>query len=436
MFKETVALYQKILHLRFQPAFLSNPPETLNRISPNSVWRRLLKIMLYTAGRLVPNLFKPAPKTENLQGKIWLYVVSQNNYEALHFFKENLPETVFVAGQNKQIGRYNKQVKRLSLRWKLIYTLKFLPVWFGLYKLQGKAAVRFFDLIFVSIGFYEAYVYHLKKHKPRCIVLTNDHNDDSRAMLFAAQALKIPTVYIQHATVSTAFPPLEFDLSLLEGRDALDKYRQCGTIFGKIELIGMPKADKFLQFRNFKPKAETIGICSNLLDDYEGLKATITNLAVKFPELNFIFRPHPNDLRDYSFIEKTGLQVSLSNASEESAFAFLQKTDVIIAADSSILLEAVLLNISGIYFRFGPGNFQHDYYGYVEHGLVPEAKTQGDLYLQISALKRNRPEVYLKAAYYNATLGTPWEGRSHELAINHLLAFLAARPTVNPSSTC
>src|SRR5688572_18224854 len=131
MFEKTVQRYANILHLRFQPAFASIPAAALNKISPNNFFRRLLKVALYKIGRLIPNLFSLTPKNEDLTGKIWLYVVSQNNYDALHFLKEKLPETVFVAGQNKQIGRYNKQVNRLSLRWKLFHTaLLFFPVFF------------------------------------------------------------------------------------------------------------------------------------------------------------------------------------------------------------------------------------------------------------------------------------------------------------------
>src|SRR5688572_17914735 len=145
MFENTVQRYRNILHIRFQPTFSSLPPEALNKLTPNNFFRRLLKVAMYKVGRLLPNLFSAIPENEELHGKIWLYVVSQNNYDALHFLKEKLPETVFVAGQNKQIGRYNKLVNRLSLRWKLFHTAwLFLPVFFGLLKIHGRKAIRFF----------------------------------------------------------------------------------------------------------------------------------------------------------------------------------------------------------------------------------------------------------------------------------------------------
>lgn len=424
MAKSAVKRYQNILHSRFSWVLEAFPPAALNKISPNSFFRRLLKVALYTGGRLVPNLFSAAPKNSDIEGKVWLYVVSQNNYEALHFLKDKLPETVFMAGQNKQIGRYNRKVNRLSLRWKLFHTLRLFPsVFAGLYNLHGRKAVRFFDLIWVAIGYYESYGKHLEKYKPRAVVFANDHNDDSRAMLLAANKLGIPTVYIQHATVSNAFPPLEFSLNLLEGQDALDKYRQCGPVTGEVKLIGMPKADQFIQFRNFNPTVTKVGIAGNLMDDYAALKATLETLVSNFPELDFVFRPHPGDKRDFSFVTALGKNVILSSPKTETAFEFLKSRDLIVAADSSIHLEAALLNIPGIYYRFGVGKF-YDYYGYVKQGLIREATSITELQNLISGYKTSKPEVYPKAAYYNATVGTTNEGKSDDLAVTYLKEFL------------
>jgi hypothetical protein len=422
--QELVGRYKNILHSRFSEVLIAFPKEALNKVSPNSSFRRLLKVAMYTGGRLIPNLFSAAPKNEAIAGKVWLYVVSQNNYEALHFLKEKLPETVYIAGQNKQIGRYNQQVNRLSLRWKLFDTLWLFPsVFRGLHKIHGSRAVRFFDLIYIAIGYYEAYEKHLKKYKPRAIIFANDHNDDARAMLLAANKLNIPTVYVQHASVSAAFPALEFSLSLLEGQDALDKYQQCGAVSGEVKLIGMPKADKFMQYRNFKTNLEKVGIAGNLLDNYDALKTTITGLVQQFPELTFTFRPHPGDKRDFSFVPNLGKNAMFSSPKTENAFEFLKDQDLIIAADSSIHLEAALLNIPGIYYRFGLTKI-YDYFSYAKHGLIQEAKTTAELEDLLAVYRNEKPEVYKKAAYYNATVGTGNEGKSDALAVNYLQEFL------------
>jgi hypothetical protein len=428
MFRDSLALYANILHLRFTDTFAGLPPHTLNAISRHRVGARLLQVILYTGGRLLVNLFRQVKPQEDIKGKIWLYVVSKNNYESLAFIRDQVPDSVFVAGQNKQIGLYNPKVNRLSTRWKIFYYYKFPFLLAGLYKLKGPRALRFFDLIFTATGYYELSLSHLRRYRPRAIVFANDHNTDPRALLLAAKTLKIPTVYIQHASVSTSFPPLEFDLNLLEGEDALDKYRQCGPITGEVKLIGMPKADAYLGDKNLGQTIRHIGICTNTMDDLDAIQVLLVLLRETFPDWTIALRPHPSDRRDFSFIEAIAGPVYLSDSKTEPAFDFLKKQDALIAADSSIHLEATMLNILSIYYRFGKSNFKYDYYGYVQNNLIEAAP---DLPVLLSLLKKyaaQRPVVYHKAGYYNAVIGTGSEGRSHELALRSLQEFLQKHP--------
>jgi hypothetical protein len=147
-----VVRLRDILQLRFTDLFSSLPPHTLEPISPASPWKRLLKVLGYAGLRLVGNVFQQVRNPEQLRGKVWLYVVSQNNYDSLHFLREALPDAVLVAGQSKQIGRYNGAVNRLSLRRKLLYYGQLPGVYRALRRTEGPRAGRFFDLIFNAIG--------------------------------------------------------------------------------------------------------------------------------------------------------------------------------------------------------------------------------------------------------------------------------------------
>ena len=154
-FKRLVHIYANILHLRFTDTFAHLPAHAINAISPVSIFARLGRVLGYTAGRLLLNLFLPLNKKERITGKTWLYVVSKNNYESLHFIQEQLPEAVMVAGQSKEIGMYNRKVNRLPTRFKLFYYYKFPWLLWGLYRLKGKSALRFYDLIYTGTGYYE-----------------------------------------------------------------------------------------------------------------------------------------------------------------------------------------------------------------------------------------------------------------------------------------
>ena len=420
------ARLRDILQLRFTDLFAALPTRTLAGISPDSAWRRLAKVAGYAALRLVGNVFRPIRNAEDLRGKVWLYVVSQNNYEALHFLREALPGAVLVAGQSKQIGRYNQQVNRLSLRRKGLYYGQLPGVFWGLWKTEGRRAWRFFDLIFSAIGYYEVYRRALRHYRPRAVVFANDHNDDARALLLACRAEGVPTAYVQHASVSTSFPPLGFDLSLLEGQDALDKYRQCGPIRGQVGLVGMPKADAYLAQRNTAPAVRRVGLALNLLDETPAIVAAVAYLLRELPTLTFTFRAHPGDARDFGALLPPHPQMRFSDARRENVFEFLRQQDALVAADTSTHLEATLLNVVSLYYRFNAHAGTDDYYGYVAHGLVERADSLPELRALLLRYQHHKPlDLYQRAAYYNATLGTPDEGHSQQLAARRLRAWLA-----------
>jgi hypothetical protein len=421
-----LARLRDILQLRFTPVFAELPAAAMASISPANPLKRLARVLGYAGLRLVGNVFKPIQNPEDLRGKVWLYVVSANNYDALEFIKQARTDAVLLAGQAKNIGRYNDAVNRLSLRRKFLYYWQFPAAFVGLLHLEGRRAWRFFDFIFYAIGYYEVYRRALRHYRPRAVVFSNDHNDDTRSLLLACRAEGVPTAYVQHASVSTCFPPLGFDLSLLEGQDALDKYRHCGPVHGRVKLVGMPKADAFLSAKNKAPAVTRVGVASNVHDPLSALQETLAFLMQQFPDLAFTLRPHPSDPRDFGPLRRALPGMHWSDARQENVFAFLQSHDALIAADTSTHLEATLLNLVSIYYRFSANPLIHDYYGYVAHGLIDEARNLPELRDLLQRYRAQKPATHFRrAAYYNATLGTEHEGHSQALAVQYLAEWLA-----------
>ena len=406
-----------ILQLRFTAVFAALPPAALADISPANPLKRLARVLGYAGLRLVGNLFQPIRNPEQLHGAVWLYVVSANNYDALEFIKKSRSDAVLVAGQAKNIGRYSATVNRLSLRRKLLYYWQVPRAFLGLLRSEGSRAWRFFDFIFYAIGYYEVYRRALRHYRPQAVIFSNDHNDDTRSLLLACRAEGVPTAYVQHASVSANFPPLGFDLSLREGQDALDKYRLCGPGHGRVELVGMPKADAYLARKNTAPAVRRVGLACNIHDPMPALTEALTYLVRELPDLVFTLRPHPSDGRDFEPLRQLLPGLQWSSAREENVFDFLLRQDALVAADTSTHLEATLLNVASIYFRFGTNPLTDDYYGYAARGLVERADSPAEL---AAALRRYAPhkpaDLYRRAAYYNATLGTPDEGKSQQLA--------------------
>ncbi|WP_147415817.1 glycosyltransferase family protein [Ulvibacterium marinum] len=268
-------------------------------------------------------------------------------------------------------------------------------------------AIEHYDLLLAVNGSYEECLRLLKKSRPKAILFSNDHLIIARAMLLAAKKLSIKTYYVQHASVSEYFPPLEFSYAFLEGEDALVKYKKCGQIDSEVILVGMPKFDKYINHVNNNEKLTTVGIPFNLLDDLEVINKLVEWLKAEYPNLEVIIRPHPGDQRDLSQFAS----YSLSDPSRENAFQFLARTDGIICADSSIHLEAALLNVYPLYYNFERGEAL-DYYGYVRNGLVDFCKNIDELKLKIAQLRLAKPDIRNRAAFYNAAVNSDFYGQS------------------------
>lgn len=393
------------------------------KMTPQEQWPGVIKRWLFALGYLCKTLLeciwfgqKTAIGPDQLQDKIWLLAGSKNNRDSLAFLEDGLEESVFVAlnEATQQLSDYTKiSFHQAILGWHRIPWLirKLVPVF-------GNITWRRIDHLIKAAGMESAASKVLSKYMPKALIFTNDHGPKNRALLWAAKQLDIPTIFIQHASVSRFFPPLKFDLNLLEGEESLKNYQACGPIEGRVELIGMPKFDRYFGLRNSSEQINRIGLCANIFDKTERLNQVLQLISLTFPDCQLSIRLHPRDLRQLDLPPG----VDLSDSKKEGIFEFLQNQDLIIAGDTSTHLEAILLNVSSIYFRFNDSFY--DYYGYLKNGMVEEAKSEDKLIEMITAIKNERPSVVQKASPYNAVLGTPDDGKSGALAIRFIKDFV------------
>jgi len=237
-----------------------------------------------------------------------------------------------------------------------------------------------------------------------------------RATLSAAKFLGIPTVYIQHASITEKFPSLDVDYALLEGIDTLEKYEKIGVSDSKVYLIGMPKLDKYMKFLNTSKSVKTLGVCVNKLDSFEEVSRLVDSIRLRIPEISIIFRPHPADTEKFFLWKRLSEKYSLqySDPTVEDSFYFLSRIDAIVAGDSNILLEAVLLDVYPLYFSFS--DYCRDYYGFVKHGVVKHYANENELIDRLVELKKQKPGVREKAKRYCHVIGTVNDGKSVTMA--------------------
>jgi hypothetical protein len=272
-----------------------------------------------------------------------------------------------------------------------------------------------FDQYWLTYGYYIVATRWLNHLKPKVIVLSNDHNMHQRVLIKVAGELGIPTVYLQHASVTAEFPPLSFDYALLDGVDALEKYAQAGITDTKVLLIGIPKLDSYIGEINQKSKVDSLGICTNQLEDIESVENVCLHLRHVLPSLAVILRPHPADKRVKQWQDLASqIGAGFSDARTTISFEFFKTVDAVLVGDSNILLEAALVDVYPLYYDFS--GQKRDHYGFVRNGLTEYFSMPEQVTMKLQDLMENKPDVQHRTQRYCATIGTPYAGQSSKLA--------------------
>lgn len=396
-------------------------PEVRRTLSAEKLYVRILRCIRHYLSFLkafVIHLFKSTPHSEVLAKDYWFFINTKNQRDCLLPIKTQFSSSVFIGTGYQQTG---EKIRTLPMGKRWIYSHRFLCILRYIWKRKPAYAIRYLDFLMMTMGMYECFSEYLKTYRPKAIVLASDLSYEQRSLLFAAKNLGIPTIYVQHASVSTIFPPLEFDLNLLEGEDTFNKYKLCGPVNGAVRFIGMPKFDGFEQKRNKKNKVENVGICCGPLDDYDKIVEIVHKVVKALPNLSFTFRKHPGDKRTFDFPALQN-QLAFSDPLKEKALDFLANQDLILAGNSSIHLEAVLLNLESVYFPIDGREDLDDYYGFARNGLTNRVYNIGEIIEILTKKHYKKEDVYLRAKYYNHLIDTPYEGKSALLAAEYIRA--------------
>jgi len=357
--------------------------------------------------------------------KIMFFGMSKNQFDSIEPVACLLPNSILISAYPRW-----RQAYLIPMFFAYLFSLPFSPIlsWY-IHKSKGylrKSFNNFFEQYWMTFGLYYFLKIYLRLIVPKAIVVANDHITECRTLTSVAQELKISTFYIQHASVSEKFPPLNFDYALLEGKDSLSKYSKIGEIKSKVFLIGMAKFDKYLLEVNKNDKLKRLGLCTNTLDPLDRVSDLIKHLIGMFPTLELLLRPHPTQKGKRVLKNLANeIGISYSDSSTVDAFTFLKKVDAVIACDSSILLEAALLNIYPIYYDYK--NEKKDAYGYVKNKLADYACNYKNLEKILRRLIKNKPNIRSRTKYYCDTVETEKDGKSAELARNIILSITSRK---------
>ena len=406
-------VYKDILHIYLSDWFIklpkAYPTSGIERVYCVLGW--LFRDMINPIRTMYCKARLSEKKPENA---VWLFASSNNHFRSLDFIKENITNSVFVVPHIRSLEKTDFILP--YYRKVFYYPLGLLLIW----ELRKHKNLKYsYYRIFEAIGAYEISKSLLMKYTPKCIVFSNDHIIKHRALILAAQKLGVKTFYIQHASITKYFPKLKFDVSFLEGQDSLDKYQTIGDIYGETVLSGMPKFDSYLNFRKKDlSRIKRVGIATNMLDEMESISGLIDYLHKHLPEIQIVYRPHPLDKRILPLQSQT---LKFSNSRESSPFEFMQEIDILISGDSSIHLEASLMNCPSAVFSFNKNESTLDAYDYIKKGLVKKCTPQ-EIVKNIERTSFDVNHEVLR--YFNAAYGSNWEGSAGERILEAIKAEL------------
>ncbi len=354
--------------------------------------RQLISFVVITIVRIFRLKRFPKPETSSI-----IFVAgTKNQTEALKPIYEQLEVTQFWLSE-PSIAPLRRFAYVISLLYFpcLIYQMICAKGY------RSKSFRHSLEKYWLTYGIYFVIRIWLRKTQARSVVLANDHVGFYRTFNQAAQDEQVKTFYVQHACVADFFPPLIYDMALLDGLDAVDKYcnKPCKS---KIFLTGIAKFNDANRVEN--DERNVIGVSFNLLDNEEFVKNLLRSLVSSFPKKQIISRLHPATPQNQ--VERisefcNSQNILSSNPKSEDVFEYIKQIDVMVCGASSIILEAALKGVPSIaYFS----EFASDVYGFVKNGLCEQAHSIDELVQKLESIQDDK-QLLTATRYYCAGYG-------------------------------
>lgn len=422
MFKDSKTLFY------FNQYFVIRLGEKLYQFNPkieNFSLFRAFSTLLFHTGKL---LFKNHTTSIKKKYKYIVFIETLNQKNAVldvfNFMQKQREEVLFIVNNGITIDGFDNL--QFNNRKSFLLGLFYLP---KAYRISGKYTQRNkgilnqvhvlvnLSLFLSSVKIFNQYI---EKTGAKKIILTNDHNLQPLALLLSAKRQQVKSYYIQHASVSPAFPKLLPDVALLEGQQAIDIYNQIGNYAKEIKLVGIARLDGILAYKKeFKTKEIFVGFCLKPYYSVDLIKEIIEAIRKANNVSKIILRPHPgNSVEFYQSLQQ--FNVAISNAKKERPHEFIKQIDVMISGESSIILEAALMKTKTIYIDDKIA--QLDLYGFIKNGITTFAPDAAAITQMLNEMDASQIESqYTHCGYYCSTVNTTFENKSRELILNHLL---------------
>lgn len=202
--------------------------------------------------------------------------------------------------------------------------------------------------------------------RPLALVTANDHSPARVAMSMVMKGLGVPRIYLQHAEVTSTFPPLDFEYSVLRNERSLRIYQALGPVDASETYIIPREADRFAADR--LSRSPTVPVTVAIYPTSRVLLAPLRELVELLsnnPRVKtIVIKEHPG-------AAGTGLNSLLSYKGVEFSKTIPSDSHVAIVGNSSVALELLHRGIP-VYQNFRLDPVAPDYYGFVRSGITQE----------------------------------------------------------------
>ena len=309
--------------------------------------------------------------------------------------------------------------------WIYVISFFYLPFLWLKFKKSSNAdrriiAYNLYDFI-IAPGLTFFYFSICRRYKPECVLLSNDHRIFTKTLELVCEDCGIKTIYVQHASVSYAFPELHFTYSFLDGMDALQKYTDGDKQSkGNIFLLGAIRYDGLSAYRLSRRSfyRGCIGVAINLLDDNNITNKVCNLLLEKYPNVKLKIRSHPAMLNN-PFLFDNSDRIIYTCASNESMVDYLDSIDLQIASDSGIHFDAIIGGVKTVAYNLSKSVFG-DNYNYVKNGMLAYANDFETLDQIISSSYDNIVDENI-VRFYDEAFGKTYAGRCSEIVSEFIL---------------
>ena len=231
-----------------------------------------------------------------------------------------------------------------------------------------------------TIGYYFYFSQLLSKRTPNLVIVASNYSPQSVALRWSAKAIGIPAVFISHAAIARieSLPPLDAELSILDGPAAREAYNKLGTVIGDVVYSGIPGPSNPLKIAAELDNSSKAGIFLTALTDEVTLAKTVEVLLKQWRFESVLIRPHPVSLVGPSedWLASLSNRVKISKGS--SLAKDCQSCNLVVCGDTSSHLEILKLGVPTIYLS-KLDSLPEDYYNFVRHKIVPKTSSLEDL---------------------------------------------------------